>query len=114
AALRLHGVIKIQHLRCCSAPKQTREYVYDLCGITRAGCPRSSPCRFAAVVGVADNWGVLVLSMRVPPPFGFCPFRARVIWGDFSQGVALCYGLVAPLGRKKIRRNVRQSIPFVA
>jgi hypothetical protein len=33
---------------------------------------------------------------------------------DFSQGVALCYGLVAPLGRKKIRRNVRQSISFVA
>jgi hypothetical protein len=49
-----------------------------------------------------------------PSPFGFCPFRARVIGGNFSQGVALCYGLVAPLGRKKIRRNVRQSIPFVA
>jgi hypothetical protein len=36
------------------------------------------------------------------PHFGFCPFRARVIGGDFSQGVALCYGLVAPLRRKKI------------
>jgi hypothetical protein len=33
------------------------------------------------------------------PIFGFCPFRARVIGGDFSQGVALCYGLFAPLGR---------------
>jgi hypothetical protein len=31
--------------------------------------------------------------------FSFCPFRARIIGGDFSQGVALCYGLFAPLGR---------------
>jgi hypothetical protein len=44
-----------------------------------------------------------------PPPFGFCPFRARVIGGDFSQGVALCYELFAPLGRKKIRRDVRPA-----
>ncbi|MDR1924660.1 MAG: hypothetical protein LBQ66_09810 [Planctomycetaceae bacterium] len=30
--------------------------------------------------------------------FGFCPFRARVIGGDFSQGVALCYELLPRWG----------------
>ncbi|MDR1922838.1 MAG: hypothetical protein LBQ66_00570 [Planctomycetaceae bacterium] len=38
----------------------------------RAGRPRSSPRRFAAIVGYADNWGVLVLSMRVPPQLSAC------------------------------------------
>jgi hypothetical protein len=33
-------------------------------------------------------------------PFWLLPFQGEGdIWGDFSQGVALCYGLFAPLGR---------------
>jgi hypothetical protein len=38
----------------------------------RAGRPRSSPRRFAEIVGYVNNWGVLVLSMRVPPPLSAC------------------------------------------
>jgi hypothetical protein len=55
---------------------------------------------------------VLVNRSFFPPAFGFCPFRARVIGGDFSQGVALCYELFAPLGRKKNspQRNVANSV----
>jgi hypothetical protein len=49
-----------------------------------------------------------------PPPFGFCPFRARVIWGDFHRalpcamvflprwGVRVCFGDACsdPLGTR--------------
>ncbi|MDR1922997.1 MAG: hypothetical protein LBQ66_01385, partial [Planctomycetaceae bacterium] len=169
---RLHGVIKIQHLRCCSAPKQTREYVYDLCGITRrdarvpvraasrklsatptigacwfcqcvsrsrcrrvrrrysprklggrlptlrlptrfgvqfklfwcyyaqrrAGRPRSSPRRFAAIVGYADNWGELVLPVRVPILFWFLPFQGEGYWGRFFTGRCPVLWAFCPVG----------------
>ncbi|MDR1925268.1 MAG: hypothetical protein LBQ66_12935, partial [Planctomycetaceae bacterium] len=42
-----------------------------MCGITRAGRPRSSPRRFAAIVGCADI-GVLVLSVRFPLQLSAC------------------------------------------
>jgi hypothetical protein len=32
-------------------------------------------------------------------PFWLLPFQGEGYWGRFSQGVALCYGLFAPLGR---------------
>ncbi|MDR1924975.1 MAG: hypothetical protein LBQ66_11445, partial [Planctomycetaceae bacterium] len=56
-------------------------------------------CRYAAIVCLSADIGRFGFGGACWIPFGFCPFRAGGIWGRFSQGVALCYGLFAPLGR---------------
>ncbi|MDR1925603.1 MAG: hypothetical protein LBQ66_14615 [Planctomycetaceae bacterium] len=46
--------------------------------------------------------------------FWLLPFQGEGYWGRFFTGRCPVLWAFAPLGRKKIRRNVRQSIPFVA
>jgi hypothetical protein len=92
----------------------------------RAGRPRSSPRRYAAIVGCADVLDVLVLPMRVPPHYGegkTRPYNVSVFWfwaieipvrvGDPVVGLRRRYSPRKPCSRlPTLRLPTRFGVPF--
>ncbi|MDR1924253.1 MAG: hypothetical protein LBQ66_07760 [Planctomycetaceae bacterium] len=49
-----------------------------------------------------------------PLPFGFCPVRARVIWGDFHRALPCAMGFLPRWGVNSPQRKTANTVCRIA